>query len=71
MTNLSSEYWRERAEETRAKAECSSDKSVRDKLVRVSAQFEQLARRAAKWRTVENEDFAHSMQALFVSRLFG
>ena len=45
-------YWRDRAEQTRAKAESLwRDETQRQRLLRVAAEYDQLAERAAQWRT--------------------
>ncbi len=52
MTSYRPEYWRERAKKTRSKAESCRDINARNKLLRVAAEYEQLARRAEQWQTV-------------------
>lgn len=55
MTEImrNAQFWRERAEETRAKADgyrlAESDKQ---RLLRVAAEYEQLADRAEQWMTI-------------------
>jgi hypothetical protein len=45
-------HWRDRAEETRAKAESMwRDDAQKQKLLRVAAEYDQLAERAAQWQT--------------------
>ena len=45
-------HWRDRAEETRAKAErLWRDDAQKRKLLRVAAEYDQLAERAAQWQT--------------------
>lgn len=47
------EHWRERAEETRTKAErFFYDERQKQRLLRIAAEYDQLADRAAQWRTV-------------------
>jgi hypothetical protein len=50
MTSYSPEHWRSRAEATRIKAETCHAGNIRDKLLRVVAEYEQLARRAERWQ---------------------
>jgi len=45
-------HWRDRAEATRAKAESLwRDDALKQKLLRVAAEYDQLAERAAQWKT--------------------
>lgn len=50
-------FWRERAEETRSKAESYRvAESERKKLLRVAAEYEQLADRAEQWQTASQAE---------------
>jgi hypothetical protein len=45
-------HWQQRAQQTRAKAEgLLRDDAQKQKLLRVAAEYDQLAERAAQWRT--------------------
>ena len=47
-------HWRDRAEETRAKAErFAIAKTEKERLLRIAAEYERLAERAEKWQTAE------------------
>ncbi len=49
------QHWRDRAEETRAKAESLwRDDAQKLKLLRVAAEYDQLAERAAQWQTLSD-----------------
>ena len=63
MTSYRPEYWRERAERTRAKAEICRDRNMRDKLLRVVGEYERLARRAEQWHTVEKLEIGIELPA--------
>lgn len=45
-------HWRQRAEETRAKADRYASKSERQGLLKIAAEYEQIADRAEQWRGV-------------------
>jgi hypothetical protein len=45
------EYWRNRAEETRAKAESFAHRDSKDRLPKIAEEYERLAQRASKWQT--------------------
>jgi len=45
-------HWRDRAEETRIKAERTWNDSQKQMLLRVAAEYERLAEKAANWQTV-------------------
>jgi hypothetical protein len=50
-------HWRERAEETRTKAaHFVYDEQQKQRLQRVAAEYDQLADRAAQWRTVSQTE---------------
>jgi hypothetical protein len=63
MTSYRPEYWRERAQRTRAKAEICRDRNMRDKLLRVVGEYERLARRAEQWHTVEKVEIGVELPA--------
>ena len=44
-------HWRDRAEKTLAKAQQEFRPKVRDRLLRVAREYEQLAERAERWRS--------------------
>jgi hypothetical protein len=49
------QHWRDRAEETRAKADrCSKDQ--KERLLKIAAEYDQLAERAEEWRTVSEAE---------------
>jgi hypothetical protein len=52
---LSPEHWRERAEETRAKADSFwTTEEEKHRLLRIALEYDQIAERAAEWgRSVE------------------
>ena len=48
-------HWRDRAEATRAKADSLwRDDPQKQRLLRVAAEYDQLAERAARWRTLSD-----------------
>jgi hypothetical protein len=48
---LNPEHWRERAEETLAKAEQAWRPEARDRLLKIAKEYERLALRAEQWRS--------------------
>lgn len=54
MRNAS--FWRERAEETRIKADgFRVAKSDKERLLKIAAEYEQLAERAEQWQTASEQ----------------
>jgi hypothetical protein len=52
MTNTLQDpsYWRERAEETRTKAESFSYRNSRERLLKIAEEYDRLAAYAEQWR---------------------
>ena len=49
------DFWRNRAEETRTKAEgFRVAERERERLLKIAAEYDQIAERAAQWRTTDN-----------------
>lgn len=48
------EYWRDRAEKTRAKADAFAYRKSRDRLLKIAEEYERLARHAEQWQTADN-----------------
>jgi hypothetical protein len=49
-------YWRDRAEETRAKAESVFRQDSKDRLLKIADEYERLALHAEQWQTPETKD---------------
>lgn len=50
---LDPKHWRDRVDETLAKAELAKTPDIRDRLLRVAQEYQHLAERAERWQLLE------------------
>lgn len=50
---LDPKHWRDRVDETLVKAELAKTPDIRDRLLKIAQEYQNLADRAERWRSVE------------------